>query len=94
MEDSDRFTLEKEIKSAVEIGTPCVLDDLIEEVCGDHTHLAGAGMEIVVDEHHRWLKGASRQAMLESYRKSYVEQTGANKDWLLGEVVEEIIQKN
>jgi hypothetical protein len=94
MEQGDRFAIEKEIKSAVEIGNPWALDEVIEEVCGDHRDLANTVMEIVVDEYKRRLREMCQGEMLELYQRFYLDQSDANKDWLLGELVEAAIREN
>ena len=81
---------EKRIRGAVKPGDPWALDELTEEVCGDDGELRREFSEIVADEYRRRLADMPRGEMRKLYRRCYKEQTDANKDWLLGEVVERI----
>jgi hypothetical protein len=81
---------EKRIRRAVKPGEPWVLDELTEEICGDDRELRREFSEIVADEYRHQLSAMPRQEMRELYRRCYKEQTDANKDWLLGEIVESI----
>jgi len=81
---------EKRIRAAVKPGDPWALDELTAEICGDDTKLRGEFSEIVADEYRRRLSAMPRQEMRELYRGCYQELTDANKDWLLGEIVESI----
>lgn len=80
---------EKQLRAAVKPGDPFALEDLNEKLCG---HDAGhaAFSEIVADEYRRRLKAMPREQMLELYRRFYEHPSDANKDWLLGEIVESI----
>ena len=82
--------IEKRIRSTVKPGDPWALDELTEEICGDDSELRREFSEIVADEYHRRLSAMPRQEMRDLYRRCHKEQTDANKDWLLGEVVESI----
>ncbi len=86
--------LEKEIRGSIEIGNPWAVDDLIEEYCGDHGDLKMIVMQIVADEYRKRLRKMSREELLRRYQQCFEEQDDANKDWLLGEIAEEIIQEN
>jgi hypothetical protein len=81
---------EKRIRQAVKPGDPWALDALMEEICGDDRILRGECSVIVADEYRCRLSAMSRQEMQELYRRCYEELTDANKDWLLGEIVESI----
>ena len=81
---------EKQIRRAVKLGDPWALDELTEEICGDDSMLRSECGAIVVDEYRRRLSAMPRQEMRELYRRCYEELTDANKDWLLGEIVESI----
>lgn len=85
---------ECEIRRAVDIGNPRALNDLIEEMCDNRSDLIGAVGEIVASEYKRRLNQMSRDRMLKLYKEFYIEQRDANKDWLLAEVVDEIIQQS
>jgi hypothetical protein len=81
--------VEKRIRAAVKPGDPCAVNELLEELSlddDDRTNVA----EIVADEYRRRLKAMPREQMLELYRLFYEDANDANKDWLLGEVVEGI----
>jgi hypothetical protein len=82
--------IEKQIRLAVSPGEPFALDELIEEICRDDTSLRGECSKIVADEYRRRLAAMTRGAMRELYRRHYKVETDANKDWLLGEIVESI----
>jgi hypothetical protein len=84
---------EKRICRAVKLGDPWALDELTEGICGDERELRREFSEIVADEYRHRLSAMPRQEMRELYRRCYKEQTDANKDWLLGEIVEEIEAK-
>ncbi|MGD1088254.1 MAG: hypothetical protein ABR955_05960 [Verrucomicrobiota bacterium] len=81
---------EKQIREAVKLGEPYALDELMTEICGNDPILRRESSEIVADEYHRRLSTMPRQEIQELYRRSYMEPTDANKDWLLGEIVESI----
>jgi len=81
---------EKRIRRAVKPGDPWALDELTQEICGDDSKLRREFSEIVADEYRRRLSAMPRQEMRELYRHSYKEPTDANKDWLLGQIVESI----
>ncbi len=80
----------KRIRRAVKPGDPWALDELTEEICGGDREQRREFSEIVADEYRRRLSAMPRQEMRELYRNCYKEQTDANKDWLLGEIVESI----
>jgi len=90
MEYSHVQNFEQQIRDAVEIGNPWALDELIEEVCGQNNELRGVVMDIVADEYRLQCRKMSHDQVLQLYQDYYVEQDDANKDWLLGEIVEEI----
>jgi hypothetical protein len=94
MEYSHVQNFEQQIRDAVEIGNPWALDELIEEVCGQSNQLRGVVMQIVADEYRQRLRNMRRDEVLRLYEQFYAEQEDSNRDWLLGEVVEEIIQEN
>jgi hypothetical protein len=81
---------QKRIRNAVKPGDPWALDELTEEICGDDRELHREFSKVVADEYQRRLSAMPRQQMRELYRRCYKEQTDANKDWLLGEIVEGI----
>ena len=81
---------EQRIRRAVKPGDPWALDELMEEICGDDPMLRGECSAIVVDEYRRRLSTMPRQEMRELYPRCYKELTDANRDWLLGEIVESI----
>ena len=81
---------EKRIRRAVKLGDPWALDELTEEICGGNSEQRREFSEIAADEYRRRLSAMSRQKMRELYRRCYKEQTDANRDWLLGEIVEAI----
>jgi hypothetical protein len=81
---------EKKIRQAVKPGNPWALDDLTEEICGDDGELRREFSEIVADEYRRVLSAMPRSKMQELYRQCYTVESDANKDWLLGEIVESI----
>ena len=81
---------EKQIRSAVKPGDPWGLDELTEEICGDDPDLRREFSEIVADEYRCRLSAMPRHEMRELYHRRYKNQTDANKDWLLGEIVETI----
>jgi hypothetical protein len=85
--------LEKQIRKTVEIGEPYALDELLAETCGDDLILRRECAEIVADEYRRRLSAMPRDEMWELYHRCYEEESDANKDWLLGEVVESIEAK-
>jgi hypothetical protein len=68
--------IENEIQTAVKAGDPFALDGLTEKLCAD--------------EYRRRLGTMPRALMLELDRRFYENPSDANKDWLLGEVVENI----
>jgi hypothetical protein len=81
--------VEKRIRAAVKPGDPCAVNELLEELSlddDDRTNVA----EIVADEYRQRLQAMSREEMLELYRHCYENASDANKDWLLGEIVESI----
>ncbi len=90
MEGAMSLDFEAEIRRTVEIGNPWALDDLIEETCGVDAELAGVVRAVVADEYIRRLAIMSPKEMNELYEEYYLEPTDANKDWLLGEIVESI----
>jgi hypothetical protein len=94
MEYSHVQNFEQQIRDAVEIGNPWALDELIEEVCGQSNELRGVVMQIVADEYRQRLRNMPRNELLRLYKEFYAEQEDSNRDWLLGEVVEEIIREN
>jgi hypothetical protein len=94
MEYSHVQNFEQQIRDAVEIGNPWALDELIEEVCGESNELRGVVMQIVADEYRQRLRNMRRDEVLRLYEQSYVEQDDSNMDWLLGEVVEEMLAEN
>jgi hypothetical protein len=81
---------EKQIREAVKVGEPYASDELMAEICGDDPILRRECGEIVADEYRLRLSAMSRQEMQELYRRCYKEESDANKDWLLGEIVESI----
>ena len=82
--------IEKRVRRAVKPGDPWALDELTEEICGDNGELRREFSEIVADEYQRRLSVIPCEEMRALYRRCYKEQTDANKDWLLGEIVESI----
>jgi len=83
--------IEKRIRQTVKPGDPWASDEMMEEICGDDRILRSEFSEIVADEYRRRrLSAMPRQEMQELYRRCYKELTDANKDWLLGEIVESI----
>jgi hypothetical protein len=81
--------MENRIRASVKPGNPWVLDGLRETFCSnDHEHAAFS--DIVADEYRRRLAAMPREKMLEFYRHLYEEAGDADKDWLLGEIVESI----
>ena len=82
---------EERIRSTVKPGDPWALDELMEEICGDDGELRREIGEVVADEYRRRLSAMPRGKMRELYRRCYKEQADANKDWLLGEIVEGIV---
>jgi hypothetical protein len=94
MEYSHVQNFEQQIRDAVEIGNPWALDELIQEVCGQSNELRGVVMQIVTDEYRQRLRNMPRNEILRLYKEFYAEQEDSNRDWLLGEVVEEIIREN
>jgi uncharacterized protein CbrC (UPF0167 family) len=85
--------IEKRIRAAVKPGESYALDELTEEICGDDGELRREFSEVVTDEYHRLLSAMPREEMRELYRRCYTDESDANKDWLLGEVVESIEAK-
>jgi hypothetical protein len=81
---------EKRIRRAVKPGDPWALDKLMEEICGEDSNLRREFGEIVADEYRRRLSAMLRQEMRELYSRCYEQPSDANKDWLLGEIVESI----
>lgn len=51
-------------------------------------------MAIVADEYRERLRKMPRDAALRLYEECYTKKDDANKAWLLGEIVEEIVQEN
>jgi hypothetical protein len=94
MDHTHALHFEDEIRRAVEIGNPWALDDILEDVCGQHGDLKAAVMEIVAEEYRKRLTMISRDELSKLYQECYVAQDDANKDWLLGEIVEEMILRN
>lgn len=90
MNDTFDTETEKRIRRTVKPGDPWALDELRTEICGEDRKLAGEFSEIVADEYRRRLSTMPRQEMQELYRRCYREPNDANKDWLLGEIVESI----
>ncbi len=82
--------IEKRIRRAVKPGDPWALNEITEEICCDDSKLRREFSEIVADEYRRRLSAMPRREMRELYRRCYKELTDANKDWLLGEIVESI----
>lgn len=82
--------IEKQIRRTVKLGNPWALDGLTMGAHGEDRKLAGEFGEIVVDEYRRRLSAMPREKMRELYHRCYEEPTYANKDWLLGEIVESI----
>lgn len=82
--------IEKRIREAVKLGEPYALDELTEEICGDDGESRREFSEVVTDEYRRHLSAMPREKMRELYRRCYMEESDANKDWLLGEIVEGI----
>ena len=82
--------IEMSIRRAVKPGNFWALDELIAEICEKDPSLRGQCSVIVIDEYHRRLSMMPRQEMRELYRRCYKEESDANKDWLLGEIVESI----
>ena len=80
---------EKRVRAAVKPGDPFALDDLMTQLCADAADRATFS-GIVADEYRRRLKAMPRVEMLELYRRFYEDATDANKDWLLGELLESI----
>lgn len=80
----------KRIRSAVKPGDPCELHELTEKIYRDDSRLRGEFSEIVADEYRRRLSAMPHQEMRELYHLCYKQPTDANKDWLLGEIVESI----
>ncbi|HUI06141.1 MAG TPA: hypothetical protein VL486_03975 [Verrucomicrobiae bacterium] len=80
---------ENRIRAAVILGNPWALDELRGEICSNDQE-AEAFAEIVADEYRRRLRAMPREEMLELYREFYENASDANKDWLLGEIVESI----
>ncbi|GEM_PF-6457879 len=85
-----RPEIERRIRDAVSPGEPWALDELTLEICGDDRQLAKEFSEIVADEYRRRLHAMPREKMRELYHRCYEEPGDANKDWLLGEIVENI----
>jgi hypothetical protein len=81
---------ENQIRRTAKPGDPWALDELTAEICGDDTKLRGEFSEIVADEYRCRLSAMPRQEMHELYRRCYKQPSDANKDWLLGEIVESI----
>jgi hypothetical protein len=81
---------EKKIRNSVKLGDPWALDELIAEICEDSSELRHKFGEIVADEYRRRLSTMLRSEMRELYRRCFKEESDANKDWLLGEIVENI----
>lgn len=79
----------KQIRAAVNPGNPFGLDELKDQLCPDDKERE-AFSEIVTDEYHRRLAAMPHEQMLEFYRQFYKNTSDANKDWLLGEIVESI----
>jgi hypothetical protein len=94
MEYSHVQNFEQQIRDAVEIGNPWALDELIEEVCGQSNELRGVVMQIVTDEYRQRLRNMPRNELLRLYKEFYAEQEDSNRDWLLGEMVEEMLAEN
>jgi uncharacterized protein CbrC (UPF0167 family) len=82
--------IEKRIREVVKPGEPYALDELTKEVCGDDGELRREFSEVVTDEYRRRLSAMPREEMRELYRRCYEEESDANKDWLLGEIIEGI----
>jgi hypothetical protein len=82
--------IEKRIREAVKLGEPYALDELTEEICGEDGELRREFGEIVADEYQRRISAMPREEMRELYRRCYKDESDANKDWLLGEIVESI----
>jgi hypothetical protein len=82
--------VEKRIREAVKLGEPYALDELMDEICGEDPTLRREYGEIVADEYRRRLSTMSRHEMRGLYRRYFKEESDANKDWLLGEIVEGI----
>jgi hypothetical protein len=84
------LNFERDIREAVEIGNPWAFDGLIEETCSTDAELIGIVSQIVAEEYRTRLSGMTPDEMDVLYREFYLEASDANKDWLLGEVIEEI----
>ena len=82
--------IEKRIRSTTKPGDPWALDELMDKICGDDRNMRRKFSEIVADEYRRRMSAMPREEMRELYRRCYKEQTDANKDWLLGEIIESI----
>ncbi len=81
--------IQNAIRDAVKPGDAWALDELRKEVCTSDQEREALS-EIVAEEYRRRLDAMQREEMLEVYRRHYQNATDANKDWLLGEIVESI----
>jgi hypothetical protein len=73
----------------VKLGNPWALDAVMIELCADNAERAAIS-ELVVDEYRRQLVAMPRDKMLAFYSLFYEDPSDADKDWLLGEIVESI----
>lgn len=94
MERAHNPSFEQEIRNAVEVGNPWALEELLEEMCAENNELRRVVMAIVADEYRVRLRKMPRGEALRLYEECYTDKDDANKDWLLGEITEEIIQGN
>jgi hypothetical protein len=81
--------IEHRIRTAIKLGEPYALDELTDTICADDVDRALLS-EIVADEYRRRLQVLPREHMLELYRECYQDASDANRDWLLGEIVESV----
>ncbi len=81
--------VKKLVRARVQPGNPFALDELLAKLGLDDQDRA-AIVEIMADEYERRLRAMPREQMLEFYRLFYENTSDANKDWLLGEIVESI----
>jgi hypothetical protein len=89
MNPSIDAAIESRLRATVKLGDPFALGELLANVCGDDVERSMAS-EVIADEYRRRLAAMPREEMLEVYRRHYQDASDANKDWLLGEIVESI----
>lgn len=91
---NQNLNFEREIRDTVEIGNPWAIDEIFEDICGEHKDLKNVLMELIADEYSKRLSEMTIEKIEMLYREFFLYQTDANKDWLLGEIVEKLKNKD